>query len=41
AIERGVELVTDVGPETRIERGDELVLAGTDEGVRAFERSFA
>jgi Trk K+ transport system NAD-binding subunit len=41
AIERGDELITDVGPETRIERGDEIVLAGTDEGVRAFERAFA
>ncbi|SFR30888.1 MULTISPECIES: potassium channel family protein [Halorubrum] len=41
AIERGDDLVTDVGPETRIERGDELVVAGTDDGVRAFERAFA
>jgi Trk K+ transport system NAD-binding subunit len=41
AIERGDDLVTDVGPETRIERGDDLVLAGTDEGVRTFEREFA
>lgn len=41
AVERGDALVTDVGPETRIERGDELVVAGTDEGVRAFERAFA
>ena len=41
AVERGDGLVTDVGPETRIERGDELVVAGTDEGVRAFERAFA
>ncbi|SDG16739.1 Trk K+ transport system, NAD-binding component [Halorubrum xinjiangense] len=41
AIERGDDLVTDVGQETRIERGDELVVAGTDEGVRAFERAFA
>ncbi|MEZ3162796.1 NAD-binding protein [Halorubrum sp. RMP-47] len=41
AIERGEDLVTDVGQETRIERGDELVVAGTDDGVRAFERAFA
>jgi Trk K+ transport system NAD-binding subunit len=41
AVERGEELVTDVGQETRIERGDELVVAGTDDGVRAFERAFA
>ena len=40
AIERGDDVITDVGPETRIERGDELVVAGTDEGVRAFEREF-
>ena len=41
AIERGGELVTDVGRETRVESGDELVVAGTDDGVRAFERAFA
>ena len=41
AIERGGDLVTDVGPDTRVERGDELVVAGTDDGVRAFERAFA
>ena len=41
AVERGEELVTDVGQETRIERGDELVVAGTDDGVPAFERAFA
>jgi len=41
AIERDNEFVTDIGPETRVERGDELVVAGTDESVRAFERAFA
>ena len=41
AIERGDDVITDVGPETRIERGDELIVAGTGEGVRAFERAFA
>ena len=41
AIERGDDVITDVGPETRIDRGDELIVAGTDEGVRAFERAFA
>jgi Trk K+ transport system NAD-binding subunit len=40
AIERGGDIVTDVGPETRIQEGDELVVVGTDEGVREFERVF-
>jgi len=41
AIERGDETVTDVGPDTRIESGDALVVVGTDEGIREFERRFA
>ena len=40
AIERGEEVITEMGPETRIERGDEVVVVGTDDGVRAFERAF-
>ncbi|GAB7009355.1 potassium channel family protein [Halorubrum trueperi] len=40
AIERGEEIVTDIGPDTRIEGDDELVVVGTDEGIREFERSF-
>jgi Trk K+ transport system NAD-binding subunit len=40
AIERDGEVLTDIDPETRIESGDELVIVGTDEGIRAFERVF-
>ncbi|QKY17210.1 NAD-binding protein [Halorubrum sp. CBA1229] len=41
AIERDDETVTDIGPDTRIDRDDELVVVGTDEGIREFERRFA
>ncbi|QGN07730.1 TrkA family potassium uptake protein [Halorhabdus sp. CBA1104] len=34
------EILTDVGPDVRIEDGDELVIAGTDEGIRAFNERF-
>lgn len=40
AVERGNTVVADVGPETTIEAGDELVVVGTDEGVRSFETLF-
>lgn len=40
AIERGDEAITDIGPETRIEPGDEIVFVGTDKGIRTFEESF-
>jgi Trk K+ transport system NAD-binding subunit len=35
-VERDATLRTDVGPEFRVEAGDELILAGTDEGTRRF-----
>jgi K+/H+ antiporter YhaU regulatory subunit KhtT len=41
AIERDGELLTAVGPDVRVERGDELVVAGTDEGVQQFTQAFA
>ncbi|WP_144922671.1 potassium channel family protein [Halorubrum salsamenti] len=41
AIERGDETVTEIGPDTRIESDDELVVVGTDEGIREFERRFS
>jgi len=41
AIEREGETVTEIGPDTRIEPGDELVVVGTDEGIREFEGRFA
>ncbi|AKH97034.1 potassium channel family protein [Halanaeroarchaeum sulfurireducens] len=36
AIERDGEVLTDVGPAVRVEEGDDLIIAGTDEGVRRF-----
>jgi Trk K+ transport system NAD-binding subunit len=33
AVEREGEILTDVGPEFRVTEGDELVVAGTDEGT--------
>jgi Trk K+ transport system NAD-binding subunit len=41
AIERDGDLLTAVGPDVRIEHGDELVVAGTDEGVQQFTQTFA
>jgi len=41
AIEREGETVTEIGPDTRIEPDDELVVVGTDEGIREFEGRFA
>jgi len=38
AVERDGEVVTDVGPEFRVEAGDDLVIAGTDEGTNEFQR---
>lgn len=35
-IERNGDLLTDLGPETRVETGDKLVVAGTDEGTNVF-----
>jgi len=40
AIERGETVLTDVGPDTRIEAGDEFVVVGSDENVRRFEDAF-
>jgi Trk K+ transport system NAD-binding subunit len=40
AIARDEERITDIGPETAITEGDELVVVGTDEGIREFERLF-
>jgi hypothetical protein len=38
AIERDGELDTDVGPETQIEPGDRLVIAGTDQGTNRYRK---
>lgn len=40
AIERDDETVTEIGPGTRIEDDDELVVVGTDDGIREFEQRF-
>ncbi len=40
AIERNGDVLTDVGPDTRIGTDDKLVVAGTDESIREFERLF-
>jgi Trk K+ transport system NAD-binding subunit len=34
--ERDGTVITDVGPDFRVESGDELVIAGTDDGIRRF-----
>ena len=39
-IERDGTMRTDVGPQTTVEPDDKLVVVGTDDGLRAFERSF-
>jgi len=36
AVERDGDLLTSIGPDVRIEDGDTLVVAGTDEGIRRF-----
>lgn len=35
-VERNGTVITDVGPEFTVEAGDELVIAGTDNGIRRF-----
>ena len=39
-IERDDEVITDIGPETTIESTDELIVVGTDDGIRAFGTAF-
>jgi Trk K+ transport system NAD-binding subunit len=40
AVERGDELVTDLSPDFRLEEGDAVVVAGTDEGTNEFVGTF-
>ena len=40
AVERNGDVRTEIGPEFRIEDGDELIIAGTDEGTSAFTERF-
>jgi Trk K+ transport system NAD-binding subunit len=35
-LERDGEVVSDIGPDLRIEADDELIIAGTDDGIRRF-----
>jgi K+/H+ antiporter YhaU regulatory subunit KhtT len=35
-VERDGTLLTDLGPAFRIETGDDLIIAGTDDGTRLF-----
>ena len=36
SVERDGTVITDVGPDLSVEPGDELVIAGTDDGIRRF-----
>jgi Trk K+ transport system NAD-binding subunit len=36
AVDRDGEILTDLGPDFRVERGDALIIAGTDEGTQKF-----
>jgi Trk K+ transport system NAD-binding subunit len=40
-VERNGTVITDVGPEFSIESGDELIIAGTDEGIQRFTEQMA
>jgi len=39
-IERDSTLTTDIGPQTTVESEDELIVVGTDDGIRAFDQAF-
>lgn len=41
ALERDGDIILDVGPDVRVESGDELIIAGTDEGIRRFNELYA
>lgn len=40
-VERDSDVITDIGPDVRIESGDELIIAGTDEGIRRFNEQLS
>ncbi len=40
AVEREEDVVTEIGPDTTIQPGDELVVVGTDEAINDFEQEF-
>ena len=39
-IERDSTVITDIGPQTTVESEDEIIVVGTDDGIRAFEQAF-
>lgn len=39
-LERDGDVMLDVGPDVRVESGDELIIAGTDEGIRRFNELY-
>ncbi|WP_135663949.1 potassium channel family protein [Halorhabdus rudnickae] len=39
-VKRAGEVVTEVGPDVRVEAGDSVVIAGTDDGIAAFHDRF-
>lgn len=39
-LERDGDVLLDVGPDVRVESGDELIIAGTDEGIRRFNELY-
>lgn len=41
AVERNGAVLTEIGPEFRLRSGDELVIAGTDDGTNRFVRLFS
>ncbi len=40
AVERDGRVITDLGPDFRVEEGDDIVVAGADEGVNRFREVF-
>jgi len=40
AVERGDGLITDLSPDFRVRKGDEFIVAGTDEGTNGFIKMF-
>lgn len=39
-LERDGDIIPDVGPDVRVKPGDELIIAGTDEGIRRFNELY-
>lgn len=39
-VERDSEVITNIGPQTKINPKDKLIVVGTDDGIRAFDEAF-